>query len=50
VKKCDYFTMSLSPGPDPLIFGHRLRHYRRAGGHTLDQLGQLVGRPGERAP
>jgi predicted transcriptional regulator/transcriptional regulator with XRE-family HTH domain len=45
VKKCDYFTMSLSPGPDPLIFGHRLRHYRRASGHTLEQLGQLVGRP-----
>ena len=24
---------------DPLIFGHRVRHYRKAGGMTLDDLG-----------
>jgi transcriptional regulator with XRE-family HTH domain len=32
-------------GLDPLIFGHRLRHYRRASGQTLEQLGHVLGRP-----
>lgn len=30
---------------DLTIFGHRLRHFRRERGLTLDQLGALVGRP-----
>jgi XRE family transcriptional regulator, fatty acid utilization regulator len=30
---------------DPLVFGHRLRHLRRAAGLTLESLGQAVGRP-----
>lgn len=30
---------------DPVVFGHRLRHYRRARGLTLDELGARVGRP-----
>lgn len=30
---------------DPLILGHRLRHYRRERSLTLDQLGALVGKP-----
>jgi len=30
---------------DPLVFGHRLRHYRRQAGLTLDALSQLAGRP-----
>lgn len=31
---------------DPLVFGHRLRHERRRRGLTLDQLGELIGKPG----
>ncbi len=31
---------------DTLVFGHRLRHERRRRGLTLDQLGELVGKPG----
>jgi predicted transcriptional regulator/transcriptional regulator with XRE-family HTH domain len=30
---------------DPLVFGHRLRHYRRRAGLTLEALGQAVSRP-----
>lgn len=30
---------------DPLVFGHRLRHYRRRAGLTLEALGEAVGRP-----
>jgi predicted transcriptional regulator/transcriptional regulator with XRE-family HTH domain len=30
---------------DPIVFGHRLRHHRRARGLTLEALGELVGRP-----
>ena len=30
---------------DPLVFGRRLRHYRKQAGMTLDQLGGHVGRP-----
>src|SRR4051812_45065494 len=30
---------------DPLVFGQRLRHLRRARGLTLEALGALVGRP-----
>ena len=30
---------------DPLVFGHRLRHLRKAKGMTLDQLGAVIGRP-----
>lgn len=30
---------------DPLVFGHRVRHFRRQAGLTLDQLGELVGKP-----
>lgn len=30
---------------DPLVFGHRLRHLRKAKGMTLDQLGEKIGRP-----
>ena len=30
---------------DPLVFGQRLRHLRRAHGLTLEALGALVGRP-----
>ncbi len=29
---------------DPVVFGHRLRHFRQQRGLTLDQLGELVGR------
>ena len=30
---------------DPLVFGHRLRHLRRAKGLTLEALGERVGKP-----
>lgn len=30
---------------DPLVFGHRLRHFRRQAGMTLEALGEVVGRP-----
>lgn len=30
---------------DPLVFGHRVRHYRKHAGMTLDDLGARVGRP-----
>lgn len=30
---------------DPAVFGHRLRHHRKARGLTLDELGALVDRP-----
>lgn len=30
---------------DPLILGRRIRHYRNEAGLTLDQLGELVGKP-----
>ena len=30
---------------DPLVFGHRLRHFRRQAGMTLEALGRAVGRP-----
>ncbi|MGZ8756156.1 MAG: helix-turn-helix domain-containing protein, partial [Acidimicrobiia bacterium] len=30
---------------DANTFGHRLRHYRRRRGLTLDELGTLIGRP-----
>ncbi len=30
---------------DPLVFGQRLRHLRRQAGHTLESLGQVLGRP-----
>ncbi len=30
---------------DPVVFGHRLRHYRQQRGLTLDQLGERIGRP-----
>ncbi len=30
---------------DPLVFGHRVRHYRRARGLTLEELGARVDKP-----
>lgn len=30
---------------DPLVFGHRLRHFRRQRNMTLDDLGATIGRP-----
>lgn len=30
---------------DPLVFGHRLRHFRKEAGLTLDDLGRRVGKP-----
>jgi predicted transcriptional regulator len=30
---------------DPIVFGQRLRHFRRRRGLTLEQLGQSIGRP-----
>lgn len=30
---------------DPLVFGQRVRHYRKRAGMTLDDLGQRVGKP-----
>jgi transcriptional regulator with XRE-family HTH domain/predicted transcriptional regulator len=30
---------------DPLVFGRRLRHFRRTKNMTLDDLGQTIGRP-----
>lgn len=33
------------PTFDPLVFGHRLRHHRRAAGLTLDDVGARVGKP-----
>ena len=30
---------------DPLVFGHRVRHYRKRAGMTLDDLGARVGKP-----
>ncbi len=30
---------------DPLVFGHRLRHFRRQRCLTLEQLGEIVGKP-----
>ncbi len=37
--------MSQATALDPLILGRRLRHHRRARGLTLDQLGEIVGKP-----
>jgi transcriptional regulator with XRE-family HTH domain/predicted transcriptional regulator len=37
--------MSEAPNFDAITFGHRVRHHRRRRGLTLDQLGELVGRP-----
>jgi predicted transcriptional regulator/transcriptional regulator with XRE-family HTH domain len=30
---------------DPLVFGHRVRHFRHVAGLTLDDLGERVGKP-----
>lgn len=30
---------------DPLVFGHRVRHFRKRAGFTLDELGARVGKP-----
>jgi len=30
---------------DPLVFGHRLRYFRRRAGMTLEALGEVLGRP-----
>ncbi len=30
---------------DPLVFGHRLRHFRRQRNMTLEDLGEAIGRP-----
>lgn len=30
---------------DPLVFGHRLRHFRKQRNMTLDDLGEAIGRP-----
>lgn len=30
---------------DPLVFGHRLRHFRREANLTLDELGARIGKP-----
>lgn len=30
---------------DPLVFGHRVRHFRGLAGLTLDELGERVGKP-----
>jgi len=30
---------------DPLVLGRRLRHHRREAGFTLDQVGEIVGKP-----
>ena len=30
---------------DPLVFGHRLRHFRKEAGLTLDDLGARIGKP-----
>jgi transcriptional regulator with XRE-family HTH domain/predicted transcriptional regulator len=38
-------TSPVNGSLDPLVFGQRLRHLRRAAGLTLDALGQRVGRP-----
>jgi transcriptional regulator with XRE-family HTH domain len=35
----------LSEQIDPLAFGHRLRHFRREAGLTLDELGAKIGKP-----
>lgn len=32
-------------GIDPIVFGHRLRHFRQQHGWTLDDLGERIGRP-----
>ena len=32
-------------GVDPLVLGHRVRHFRRRAGLTLAQLGERIGRP-----
>lgn len=32
-------------GVDPIVLGHRIRHYRRRAGLTLDELGAVVGKP-----
>lgn len=37
--------MSESHQVEPLILGRRVRHYRNEAGLTLDQLGDLVGKP-----
>lgn len=38
--------MTESPYLDPLVLGRRLRHFRGKAGLTLDQLGELVRKPG----
>ena len=30
---------------DPIVFGQRLRHFRKRRGYTLEELGSLIGRP-----
>src|SRR6516164_10189349 len=45
VKKWQTFTAMASDVLDPLVFGQRLRHYRRQAGLTLEALGEAVGRP-----
>ncbi len=30
---------------DPVVFGHRLRHFRTTRGLTLSQVGEMIGRP-----
>jgi XRE family transcriptional regulator, fatty acid utilization regulator len=37
--------MTESQTLDPLVLGRRLRHHRRQAGMTLDQLGEMVGKP-----
>src|SRR5689334_20253821 len=38
--------MAMTPEPiDTRVFGHRLRHFRRQAGLTLEELGGAVGRP-----
>ena len=36
---------AISGAVDPLVFGHRLRHFRRKAGLTLQKLGERVKRP-----
>ncbi|HEY5890812.1 MAG TPA: helix-turn-helix domain-containing protein [Acidimicrobiia bacterium] len=38
--------MAESPYLDPLVLGRRIRHFRAKSGMTLDQLGDMVGKPG----
>jgi transcriptional regulator with XRE-family HTH domain/predicted transcriptional regulator len=43
-KKCESFQAMAQESFDPLVFGQRLRYFRKQSGATLDELGEALGR------